>query len=242
MQQQQQDNSSKPTSTVDQLKAARLARRADAAREYHTLLLRNEDPRAGDADALTEVMRVLGRTEDDLAGDVAVVRALAASEDAERQSRKLDKPWEKARQTFKETKARVERERAEFEKRVTEELQAAGAAFNKLTAERQALQYASEQAPRDEWAAIVEGISVEEARAARRAARRRTAPTPAPVTREGVLARCREDMVVHRLAPGSGTAVDKVNAELHVAGFDPLTDAEIQKHEIETWAEPRRRF
>ncbi|MFH1730332.1 MAG: hypothetical protein ABIF82_01625, partial [Planctomycetota bacterium] len=235
-----QDQPEPATSTIDQLKAARLKRRREAAEQYRELLLRNDKPKPGDTESLAAVMQVLGREPADLPNDIALVRALAASEDAERQARKLDGPCAKAKDALRETKARIEQERADFERHVREELEAADIAFRKLDAERRSLVVVSQQAPRDEWTALVEGVSAEEARAARRAARHPTVATE-PLTREEVIAKCRERMAVHRLAPASGTAIEHVNAELRLLGLPPLTEDEIQKHDgIEGWLLRRR--
>ncbi len=224
-----------PTSTIEQLQAARLEQRRKAAERYRELLLRNDNPKAGDADALIAVLQVLDRQLGDLPHDITLVRALVASEEAERQAQELAGPCEKARQAFQKVKARTDQERVDFERGANERVQAAETALRKLTAERHSLHVASEQAPRDEWTALVEGMSTDEARAARRAARRPTAAPPPPPDREEVIERCRVEMVLQNLAPAAGSASDRVNAELAACGLDPLTDDEIAKHGIESW-------
>jgi len=236
----QQEKSESPTGTIDQLKVARLERRRDASTRYRELLARNDHPEPGDADMLAGVMRVLGRSPGDLESDIAVVRALAAAEDAQRQADALDKPLQKAKQAFHDTQARVKQERAEFEQRMAAELRGVELPYRKLVAERHTLQTVAAQVPSDQWTALVEGISVEEVIAARRAARRAGAPMPAAVTREDIIDRLRHEMVELNYAPASGTAVDHVNHALRAAGFEPLTEAEINKRGIENWVTPRR--
>jgi hypothetical protein len=221
------------TSTIDRFQANRATKRCEAAKLYRELLLRNESPKPSDAQSLNEVMEILGRHPDDLAADIGTVRGLIAAAEALQRSKDLAGPLEEAKRALRETKDRVAAERVAFEARVHAEVNAAHNTFAKLASERASLSYAAGQAPTDAWTAIVEGISVDEAREARRAALRRTTPTPPPVTRDQIVEQCRHELVVQRYVPLAGTIIEYVNGALGAAGFEPLTDSEIGN--IEGW-------
>jgi len=222
-------------STVEQLRRARVRQRQKAAVRYRELLLRNDNPEPNDAEELIKAMETLGRHPEDLPGDIGMVRALVAADQAMQRVQELAEPLERAKQTLKETKNRLAAKRAAFEARVSDEHNGAHTAFTKLAAERASLEYAAGQAPRDAWESLVSGRSVEEIRAARRG---RKGQTPATMTREQVIAQCQHETVALRYRPIVGTIIERVNSELHLRGFESLTEAEVRK--IEGWTVPLR--
>lgn len=103
---------SKTTTTVEQLQAAMLRRRAEAAEEYRELLLRNENPKPDDPDRLAECLKVLGRTANDIAEDLEILLGIKAGEEALASNAALDEPIKEFAQR---RRAAVDAMQAEYE-------------------------------------------------------------------------------------------------------------------------------
>lgn len=222
----------KSTSTIEKIRVMKDGRRRNAAETYRILLERNDHPKPNDAASLLEVSAVLGRTSDDLEADLGLVKALAEGESAELQALKLAGPRKKAKCELGEVGDRIRAEREESEERWREELGAADLAHRKIAAESQSLTQLASQVRdrRDEWAALVQGRSVAEVGADRRAVRSATATKPVPPpTRAQVIADARHEMAVLGYLPVVGSACDRIDGLLAVQGYAPLTEDEMKR-------------
>lgn len=222
---------------VEQFKQNAAQQRHAAAECYRELLLRSDEPRAGDAAILTEVMGILGRGEDDLEGDVELVRRTVAIAQAQEQLQALLAPLKEAGAEQRLVAAWADEQRSKLEAKIRERAAAAGKALGSVQAAHTAAAgVASEgQQVRDLWAAIVAGLPLAEIRAARR---RQKATLPRRQTREEIIDARRHETVGLRLFPTTPTPegmVERVNAALAAAGHTPLSDNEIVQYGIRSW-------
>jgi len=221
---------------VEQFKQEAAQRRHAAAERYREVLLRSDEPRAGDAAALAESMALLGRVEGDLEGDIELVRRLAAIAQAQEQLQALVAPLKEARAEQNKVAAWADKERAKLEAKIRERVAAAEKALASVqAAHTAAAAVAGEgQQARDSWQCVVAGLPVAEIRAARR----RQKAILARQTREEIIDARRHETVGLRLHPVDRTpdgVVKRVNATLAAAGHQPLSDEEIEQYGVRGW-------
>jgi hypothetical protein len=126
--------------TTEQLQAAMVRRRTEAAAEYFELLSRNDNPKPGDADKLAECMKTLGRTSVHIADDLAIVNGILAGRKAQARNAELDGPIREAVVSRRAVQDQCERERAEQYEKHKLLLEAEEHKFGRLSSERTALQ------------------------------------------------------------------------------------------------------
>ena len=175
-----------PETTIERIHADAAQRRADAGVRYAALLLRNSAPHDGDSEELAAVMAVLSRGPADLEGDLAVVHSIAALEAAEQAEREFAEPWKMAFRAAKEVRAREEDKLSKARTRCEAAIRTAQEEASRIRGRLDAAQAERGRHwdTRNAWEAIVEGLSIDEVRARRRVASRRSVIRPEPATVE----------------------------------------------------------
>jgi hypothetical protein len=107
--------SSQTGTTIERTAAADAERRRKALETYRVLLLRNEDPQAGDAERLSESMATLGRQPADLAGDLELAARIPQCEQIAARLPKLRDAAQAAKTAWSAAAAKIDEARRAFE-------------------------------------------------------------------------------------------------------------------------------
>jgi hypothetical protein len=167
---------SEETSTLaERAKSYAADQRAQAVAKYRSLLLRNEPK---DAEAIIGIMAALGRDPGHLHDDVELVQQLDAHERLVKSTEKLQGKLVRKHAVLSKALRETEQAREELERSTAAKIRPLESARDQAqmdlnTAKHARLDLASMQ---DAWAAIEQGISIDELRAARRKAQAAVTP------------------------------------------------------------------